>query len=391
MNARPNSSKLASRTLNDVQRLRREFELACVQVVGKGDSNSWLSFVSVLSRDKEFNRLWGLPTSRLWFAANKGEVPVPDLGPNGEWPADYAMPDGYDVWEINDALKTAAAATAATAAAAVEAGPAPPGLPTPPGLPAPPGEEAPVVCLDRLRYWELMGGSIVTPTDPLHPVIGATGNHVPVAGWYYDSYTNQLGDGIEVTEFCCGVKFSVTGEGAATTGSFAASENTADLAAKLCMEFQIGGTKNKKLNKESGIEGKLFQAEVRALISSRVGAGDFDMEVAHFAVGTPETLKYGLRYMAEQAASLRPKKRKKVSALGVAQTQNTKLFAMTTGATFMAHFSELPDKTSCIEEGTGFLGDLQVAVNIAEEALLETSSVSSSGSCKHKYRLDSGI
>jgi hypothetical protein len=201
-----------------------ENELACVQVVGKGDSNSWLSYVAVLSRDKEFNRLWGLPTSRLWLAADKGEVPVPDLGPNGVWSVDYAMPDGYDMWEINDALKTAAAATAATAAAPAEAGPAPP------GLPAPPGEEALVVCLDRVRYWELMDGSIVTPTDPLHPVIGATGNHVPVAGWYYDSYTNQLGDGIEVAEFCCGMKFSVTGEGAATTGSFAASENSVGLS-----------------------------------------------------------------------------------------------------------------------------------------------------------------
>jgi hypothetical protein len=52
---RPPPNKIASKSLNDLQRLRREYELAYLQVVGKKDSNSYLRWVAVKQRDKEFN------------------------------------------------------------------------------------------------------------------------------------------------------------------------------------------------------------------------------------------------------------------------------------------------------------------------------------------------
>jgi hypothetical protein len=110
---RPPPNKISSRrSLGDVQRLRREYELAAIQVVGKGDSDSYLSLVGVEARDKEFNLMWGSPESRRWLAARK-EVDVPNVGGNGQWPTDFVIPAGTDAWDINDALKTKAAAVAA--------------------------------------------------------------------------------------------------------------------------------------------------------------------------------------------------------------------------------------------------------------------------------------
>jgi hypothetical protein len=82
---RPPPNKISSRrSLGDVQRLRREYELAAIQVVGKEDSDSYLSLVGVEARDKEFNLMWGFPESRRWLAARK-EVAVPNVGGDGQW------------------------------------------------------------------------------------------------------------------------------------------------------------------------------------------------------------------------------------------------------------------------------------------------------------------
>lgn len=209
---RPPPNKISSRSLGDVQRLRREYELAAIQVVGKGDSDSYLSLVGVEARDKEFNLMWGFPESRRWLAARK-EVYVPNVGGDGQWPEDFVIPAGTDAWDINDALKTKAAAVAAGPLAVAEPGVA--------------GVVVPVGCLNRPRFWELMGGSILNSS--LHPAISAPGNHVTVSGWYAYAISNQLSDGIEVVKLVCGKEFDVSGEGSAATGIFTDAEHLVSL------------------------------------------------------------------------------------------------------------------------------------------------------------------
>ena len=147
------------------------------------------------------------------------------------------------------------------------------------------------------------------------------------------------------------------------------------------LEFAIGGsTKHKRLDKERGIPGKSFRSEVRAAMSSRIGEEDFDMKMGDFAEDTPETLKFGLRYMAEQAAFFRPTKRKKRGPLAAAQARSTKLFAITTEATFKTHFSQLLDKNACVEGGAELLGDFELAAKLALEMADPPTSGSSSSS-----------
>ena len=132
------------------------------------------------------------------------------------------------------------------------------------------------------------------------------------------------------------------------------------------MGFLVGGNA-KKLDKNSSIQGKFFKAEVRSLMSSRVQDGDFNMHVAGFAEDTPETLKFGLRYIAEQAASFRPKKKRKAGTPGFAKALSSKLFAMIPEETFKTKFGSLEDKQSCIEEGAALLCDCDLASELAEE------------------------
>ena len=184
----PPSLKVASRTLNDLQRLRREHELICLNLPGKGDSDSYLAYSEVLARDKEFNGMWDFSEERRWLAVAKDPVVVraDDV---------QAVPFGLDYWEFMDALKTQAASVGATA-------------------------ETPVNYLDREKYWEMMGGSVLTSASSIPPVIDATGNHMAVDAWYGDVYRNQLSDGKEIVKFCCDQELSALGNLEATTGFF---------------------------------------------------------------------------------------------------------------------------------------------------------------------------
>jgi hypothetical protein len=95
-------------------------------------------------------------------------VHLPNLDAGGEWPAGFAIPEGLDGWDIKDALNTKAAAVAARTA---------------------PGDVV-VLSLDRPQFWKLVGGPLLVSTDALRPVIGTTGNHMPVAAWYADNFSN---------------------------------------------------------------------------------------------------------------------------------------------------------------------------------------------------------
>jgi hypothetical protein len=96
-----------------------------------------------------------------------------------------------------------------------------------PGTTVLPSVVVPVGCLNRPRFWELMGGSILNSS--LHPAISASGNHVTVSGWYAYSISNRLSDGIEVVKLVCGKEFDVSGEGSAATGIFTDAEHLVSL------------------------------------------------------------------------------------------------------------------------------------------------------------------
>ena len=137
---RPNPPTIPTmKGLLSVHQARREYEISILRPAGKGDSDSYLSYLEVAQRDRDFNDIYGIENSHGWLAVSKEDVPV------GEGDSTFTT------WEVADATK----------------------------IPLQEGDRS-RKCLDRVAYWRKMGGGLVVESN-----ISSEGNHPALAKWYH--------------------------------------------------------------------------------------------------------------------------------------------------------------------------------------------------------------
>jgi len=294
-----------------VQRLRREFELSILQPAGRRDSDSYLSYKEVKQRDLEFNALFGFELNHGWLAVSK------------DVPEDAHLAEGdsaFTAWELADALKSDLEAGADSRK-----------------------------CLDRAGYWKCMGGGILADES----YVSAAGNHAPLSKWYQGTLHAQAQDAHEVFEWVGARVFSIKNG----IGVFEVADSVADPEV-LCLELvaRAPGGGSQKVDKESSVAGAPLLKSIRDLFLAMVPLESFSSEARAPPAGTPESLKHGLRLIADQIQIARPKKRKAVSATNIKMAENAAMRRIITLKTFEAAVAPLRDEGGLMELAESFVG-----------------------------------
>jgi len=297
--------------MSSVQRLRREYEVSILQPLGKGDSDSYLSYWEVRQRDIDFNDIFGIDSSHRWFAISKD---VPEYAHEGE--SDGA----FTAWELADAQKTELEAGAGSRK-----------------------------CLDRVGYWRLMGGGLLADESS----VSAEGNHAPLSKWYQTTFRAQAQDSIEIFEWAGGLAFSIENG----VGVFKATDNVADPSV-LCLGIaaRAAGSGSLKLDKEARVAGAPLLSWIRDVMVATTPSESFSTEVCDYPDGTPESLRHGLRLIAEQIQIVRPKKRKAVSATNTMIAEHAAMRRIITLKTFESAVGPLNDEDALMELAEPFVG-----------------------------------